>query len=45
MVDTFNLEVYFRGYVRVYDNISRVAVKRFVEWHRENPDFCGYDLV
>lgn len=44
MINTFNLVLYFNGYDRAYYNISRVAVKRFIEWHKENEDFFGYDL-
>lgn len=42
MINTYNLIVYFNGYEREYNNISRVAVKRFIDWHRQNPDFYGY---
>lgn len=45
MIDTFDLYIFFKGYSREYYNISRVAVKRFIEWHRENPDFYGYNVV
>jgi len=44
MINTYNLCIYFNGYDRAYYNISRVAVKRFLEWHQENEDFYGYDL-
>lgn len=39
MINTYNLTVLFDGYYRQYYNISRVAVKRFVEYHRENQDY------
>ena len=43
MINTFDLIVYFRrGYMKHYYNVSRVAVNRFIEWHEQNPDYCGY---
>ena len=44
MINTFNLIVYFNGYDRAYYNISRTAVKNFIEYHQENEDFWGYDV-
>lgn len=41
-IEKFDLIVYFRGYTRHYYNISRVAVKTFLHYHDENPDFYGY---
>jgi hypothetical protein len=39
MIKTYDLIVYFHGYERHYTNISRTAVKYFIEYHKENPDF------
>jgi len=44
MVNTYDLYLYFNGYSKAYYNISRVAVKRFIEWHRESASFFGYDV-
>lgn len=41
-VRTHNLTIYFDGYSRHYSNISRTAVKYFIDWHRENPDYYGH---
>jgi|LakMenEpi06Jul12_1017403.scaffolds.fasta_scaffold04588_2 hypothetical protein len=42
MIRTYNLTVLFYGYTRNYYNISRVAVKRYIAYHREsNPEFRG----
>lgn len=48
-VRTYDLHVLFQNerggdYSRIYYNISRVAVNRFVEWHRQNPDYCHHNL-
>lgn len=43
-IHTHNLTIYFRGYTRHYSNISKAAVKRFISYHQENPDFYGYGL-
>ena len=44
-IRTLTLFVYFDGYSRTYYNISRLAVKYYIEYHRENPDFYGYAVV
>ena len=44
MVNTYDLTVFFNGYHRDYYNISRTAVKYFIAYHQENPDFYGYAL-
>lgn len=44
MINTFNLYIYFKDGSIEYNNISRVAVKRFIEFWRENEGFYGYDL-
>jgi hypothetical protein len=44
-VKTFDLFVFFKGYSRQYFNISRTAVKYYIQWHQENDDFRGYDIV
>ena len=42
MIKTYSLTVLFDGYTREYHNISRVAVKRFIAYHRKtNYDFKG----
>lgn len=43
-VKTFDLIFYFDGYEREYNNISRTAVKYYIQYHKENPDFYGYDV-
>lgn len=43
-IRTFDLLVLFKGYTREYSDISRTAVKYFLEYHRENPDYDGYDV-
>lgn len=43
MINTYDLKIYYHGTcVKSYINISRVAVKRFIDWHRENLNFTGY---
>lgn len=42
-IKMYDLWVYFRGYERHYHNISRSALKYFIEYHKENEDFYGYD--
>jgi len=44
-VRTYDLVIWFRGYHKVYYNVSRVAVKRFVDWYRENPDFERFAML
>ena len=44
MIKTYNLYIYMAGKYIVYNNISRVAVKRYIEFWRENENFYGYDL-
>lgn len=41
---TYNLWVYFNGYSREYINISKSAVKYYIDYHKENEDFYGYDM-
>ena len=38
-IGTYNLTVQFNGYIRIYYNISRVAVNRFISYHSQNPDY------
>lgn len=45
MINTFDLDIFLRGRVIHYNNLSRVAVKRYIEWYRENEDFYGYDVA
>lgn len=46
MIKTFDLfiKLYGREHGRniEYHNISRTAVKYYLEWHRKNPDFRRY---
>lgn len=44
MIKTYNLHIYMAGNAIHYDNISRVAVKRYLEYYRENENFLGYAL-
>lgn len=44
-VNTFDLIVFFKGYDRTYYNISRTAVKYFIEWHQKNPDYEVYTVT
>jgi hypothetical protein len=44
-VKTFDLFIWFKGYDRHYLNISRTAVKYYLQYHQENDDFRGYDVV
>lgn len=43
-INTYTLTVYFYGYERTHYNLSSVAVKRYISYHEENPDFYGYAL-
>lgn len=45
MIKTFNLTIRFDGGYKTYNNISRTAVKYYVEWYRENKEFCSYVLA
>lgn len=36
MIKTYNLEIYTDKGTIYYYNLSRVAVKRYLEWHRED---------
>ena len=40
-VKTFNLTIYLVGSEITFRGISRVAVKRYVEYYRENVDYYG----
>jgi len=44
-IRTYDLHIRFDGYLCSYYNISRVAVKYYIEYHRENPDYYGHDVV
>ncbi len=44
MIRSFNLILYFDGFDRAYYNISRVAVKSYLEYFQEFPEFYGYDV-
>ena len=39
MINTFDLCIFLRGRIIQYNNISLVAVKRYIEWYQENEDF------
>jgi hypothetical protein len=42
MINTYDLAVFFDGYSREYHNISIVAVKRYITYHRDtNSDYKG----
>ena len=44
MIKTYNLTIYMRlGYPKTYHNISRTAVKYYIDWYKESEDFYGYD--
>lgn len=42
-IHTYDLFIFFKGYQREYYNISNSAVKYFLSYHVENPDFYGYE--
>ena len=44
MINTFNLYIYFKDRSIEYNNISRVAVKRYIEWYSDRLAFFGYDV-
>ncbi len=44
MIKTFDLYLYFNGYSKEYHNISRVAVKYYIDWYKESAAFFGYDV-
>ena len=47
MIKTYDLIIFLRGAKgtgREYINISRTAVKHYLEYWQENEDFLGYDL-
>jgi len=44
MIKTYDLYIYFKDGSVEYNNISRVAVKRYIEFWSENESFYGYDL-
>ena len=44
MIKTYDLYIYFKDGSVEYNNISQVAVKRYIEFWRENEGFYGYDL-
>lgn len=46
-IQTFDLIIFLsgaKGTGREYINISRPAVKRFIEFWQEHEDFMGYDV-
>jgi hypothetical protein len=45
MIKTYDLIIYFDGYSREFNNISRVAVGRYIEWYQEDGELYGYDLA
>ncbi len=45
-VNTFDLTIYLdKTRDRVYRGISRVAVKRYLEWYRESEECMGYHVT
>lgn len=46
MIKTFELVIFLsgaKGTGREYSNLSRVAVKRYIDYWKEQEDFLGYD--
>lgn len=48
-VRTYDLHILFQNerggdYARSYYGISRTAVKYYIDWHQENPDYACHDL-
>ncbi len=44
MIKLMKITIYFAGGQKTYYNISRTAVKYYIAYHQENPDFYGYAL-
>ena len=44
MIKTFDLIIFMKDKSVEYLNISRAAVKYYIEWYQENENFYGYDL-
>ncbi len=45
MIKRMNLTIYTDKGTIYYLNISRTAVKRFIDWHQEDEGFYGYDIA
>ena len=43
MVKTFDLTIYMKDNTKSYHNISRTAIKYYIDWYKESEDFYGYD--
>lgn len=42
-VQTYNLRVMFRGgYEKIFYNLSRVAVKSYIDWYIQEPSYVGF---
>jgi len=46
-VQKFDLVVWFKGYVlpKIYYNVSRTAVKYYIDFHKDNPKFVKYTVL
>jgi hypothetical protein len=44
MIKTYDLYLYFNGYSLEYNNLSRVAVKHYIDWYSDRLAFFGYDV-
>jgi hypothetical protein len=44
MIKTFDLYLYFNGCSLEYNNLSRVAVKRYIDWYSDRLTFFRYDV-
>jgi hypothetical protein len=44
-VQKFDLVIWFREETKIYYNLSRTAVKKYLDWHQENPEFEHYDIL
>ena len=44
-VQTFDLVIWFKDDSKIYYNISRTAVKYYLDWYKESPDFDRYAVL
>lgn len=45
MINTYTLTVYMARDHRIYYNLSRVAVKRYLNYHRVRDSYRGHSLT
>mgnify|MGYP003342517307 CR=1 FL=1 len=45
MINTYDLTIINYGYTKEYRNISRVAVKSFLDWHRASIGFVNHIIT